>query len=365
MKSIIKSSRKASVADAVSEATTGISDAIGIVFFSDYGKLRETAAALSEKYPSIPIIGTAGTVYHNRVIDGERILIISAITGDAVCSAGVIGNLSTDPITDMYRLRESVSQVSPGRDDTVCVEFCTSNEEVLVSTINVILEPKKIPLAGGTVFGAPEGKPSLVSFGGEVYEDACAYMVIKNKTGRAYVLRENIYDRPDGALPHVATEVDLSRKAVLKLDGRPAADVYCEETGVSRNKLVDNVMQAPLGRIVDQDIYISSMNGVDSRGGITNYKRINKNDTLYILRLLDYRRINEDTREKIRGLIKKPSLILSVNCIYRYLLFQSAGYLDEFLRSMSEVAPFAGYIGGGEQYNRQHVNQTMVCAIFE
>ena len=63
--------------------------------------------------------------------------------------------------------------------------------------------------------------------------------------------------------------------------------------------------------------------------------------------------------------IPRPSFIFSVNCIYRYLLFQQEKYLDEFLKLLSGVGPVVGYIGGGEQYNRQHVNQTMVCAIFE
>ena len=61
----------------------------------------------------------------------------------------------------------------------------------------------------------------------------------------------------------------------------------------------------------------------------------------------------------------RPSLIFSVNCIYRYLLFKDQGYLTDFLTGMSKLGPFVGYIGGGEQFNRQHVNQTMVCAVFD
>ena len=110
-------------------------------------------------------------------------------------------------------------------------------------------------------------------------------------------------------------------------------------------------MQAPFGRIIDDEIYISSMNGVTGYGSITNYKRINQNDALYILKLMDYRRINEDTCRKIKSFSSKPSMVIAVNCIYRYLLFQQEGYLGEFLTNMSKLAPFLGYIGGGEQYN--------------
>lgn len=363
MKSVVKVSQSSVVDDAIAEATSGISTADGIIFMSDYGRLEQFSAKLSQIYPDIDIIGTAGTVYFGNTIDDKNILIVTAITGDASLSGGVLEDVAKMPLRHMYRLSDSVKKVDPGDDDTVCIEFCTSNEEVLVSSLNVILDPEGIGLAGGTVYGAPDGKPSLVSYNGKVYDDACAYMIIKNKSGKAYVIRENIYDKGDGP-EHTATKVNLANKELIELDNRPAADVYMEETGVSKGEIVDNVMKAPFGRVIDNDIYVSSMNGVTASGSITNYKRINQSDSLCILKLLDYREINQDTRDEIRGLVARPSLIFSINCIYRYLLFQDERYLDEFLSDMSNVAPFVGYIGGGEQYNRQHVNQTMVCAVF-
>lgn len=350
MKSQIHSSKRSDATQAVSEATSGISRAKGILFLSDYARLSQFSKLLKAKYPDAQIIGTAGTVYHNTVIDDQNILIVIAIIDEAELSANVIGNLSTDPLSDMYKLSESVKVVSAKKNSTVCVEFCTVNEEVLVSSMNVILAPAGIKLAGGTVFGAPEGKASLVAYNGEVYEDACVYMVIRNTTGKACVIKENIYDKADGPA-HVATKVNAVNKELIELDHRPAADVYSKETGVSKSGIVDNVMQAPFGRIIDDEIYISSMNGVTGYGSITNYKRINQNDALYILKLMDYRRINEDTCRKIKSFSSKPSMVIAVNCIYRYLLFQQEGYLGEFLTNMSKLAPFSGYIGGGEQYN--------------
>ena len=364
MKSLIKSSQKPDIAQAAAEATAGVFDPKGIIFLSDYARLPLFARELAELFPNADIIGTAGTAYHEQTADDTNILVVTAILGEAEVSAGLIGNLSTDPLSELYKLSESVKAVSPQPDSTVCIEFCTGNEEVLVSTMNIALEPVGVGLAGGTVYGAPEGRPSLVAYNGKVYEDACAYIVVKNTTGKAYVVRENIYDKADGPV-HLATKVNTAKKELTELDHRPAADVYSAETGVARDKIVDNVLKAPFGRIINGEIYISSMNGVLQNGAITNYKRINVNDSLYILKLKDYRAINEETRRHIRSLVAEPSMIFSVNCIYRYLLFEKDGYLKEFLTNMSRIAPFAGYIGGGEQYNRQHVNQTMVCAVFE
>lgn len=37
------------------------------------------------------------------------------------------------------------------------------------------------------------------------------------------------------------------RKALVELDGRPAADVYNNELGVARSQIVDNVLVNPMG----------------------------------------------------------------------------------------------------------------------
>lgn len=364
MKSIVGSSQKAESSAAVAEACAQIKNPAGIIFLTDYDRLEQIGTLLSQNFPDTEIIGTAGISYHNTVIKEKGLLIVTAILGEASVSAGSISHLSTSPLSDLYRLEQSVNKVSPGRDNTVCIEFCTNDEEVLVSTMNIVLQKKNVSLVGGSVFGTPSGKASFVYCNGHMYEDACAYMVIKNLSGKVHVLRENIYG-PAGGPAHIATKVNLKKKELIELDNRPASEVYSKETGVPVNKIVDNVLKAPLGRVVETEVFISSMNGIGNNGSITNYKRINENDTIYILKLLDYKKINEETKNKMRQLCSRPSLIFSVNCIYRYVLFQNEGYLSAFLKLMSDIAPFVGYIGGGEQYNNQHVNQTMTCAVFE
>ena len=58
---------------------------------------------------------------------------------------------------------------------------------------------------------------------------------------------------------HFASKVDTLKKAVIELDGRPAADVYSNEVGVPKNKIVENVFNNPMGRAVGEEVYISSM----------------------------------------------------------------------------------------------------------
>ena len=83
---------------------------------------------------------------------------------------------------------KKVSKISAGDSNTICLEFCTNDEERLVTTLNVALERARIPIVGGTVFGYPEGYTPKVLVNGEyffrgdnnvVLQNLPAYMVSK------------------------------------------------------------------------------------------------------------------------------------------------------------------------------------------
>jgi hypothetical protein len=366
MKSKIGTSKNSQPGAAVKEAVSGIKDPLGIIFTTaDYSALEEISLELSKLFPKTPMIGTTGICYAGNEIADKNFLVVTAITEGAKIAVGAIKHLATAPLSDLPVLSSAISEVRPGNEDTVCFEFCTNDEEQLVSTLNVELEKNNISLAGGTVFGVPKGEKSLVAVNGKIYSNTCAFMLIKNTSGKAYVFRENIYARDEKKIAHVATKVDLKSKKLISLDKRPAADVYSEETGIPKSAIVDNVLNRPLGRAVDKDVYISSPYEVGSDGSITCYKRINEDDTIYFLKLLNYKEVEEETLKEIRSHIEKPSLVLSVNCIYRYTLFNKENYMGTLLSNLSSLGNQSGYIGGGEQYMHQHVNQTMVCAVFE
>lgn len=39
--------------------------------------------------------------------------------------------------------------------------------------------------------------------------------------------------------------------------------------------------------------------------------------------------------------------------------------MSTYAKDMAALGPHMGIVGGGEQYNNQHVNRTMVCVVFE
>lgn len=350
--------------NAISQATNGIGHPSGIIFICNYEELKGVTEALSNMYPNIPIIGASGSSIANGSPSDTQ-LVITAFYEDAKLSFGVLEGISNYPIVQVKKLEESMNAVGASKENTVCYEFCTGAEEKLVVTMQSVMSKKGIPLVGGTIFGVPAGKTAQVAYNGKLYEDACAFAFIRNTAGKVKVYKENIYQKKPGSVGHYATKVVPAERGVLDLDGRRASDVYCQEVGVSKNQIVDNVFQNPIGRAVGNEVYITSMREVDQNGGIYFFKRIYRNDYLYFLELSDYEKTEKETRENIRRDVHKVSLILGVDCAYRYILYGNKNYLKTYASDMATLGNHVSLIGGGEQYMNQHVNQTMVCAVFE
>lgn len=348
---------------AVTQATQGLQKPSVILFISPYCMAAEAAAQLHRQFPETPSIGTIGTTLTNGLVSDDTLAIL-ALFDDARVRCGVMEHISGCPVSYSKEICQKIKELSPGHEDTVCIEYCTGSEEKLVTTFTSFLEKSGIQLAGGTVFGVPEGKTSVVAYNGVLYEDACAYAIIKNTTGRVRVYKENIYQKT-ASPSHFATKVDVSRKELIELDGKPAADVYSSELGIPRSQIIDNVLVNPMGRAVGNQVFISSMMSLESNGSLINYKRINKNDCIYFLSLGDYRQTEADTRAQIRQDMPHISLVLSIDCIYRYLLYDKENYFSTYAKDMASLGEHFGVVGGGEQYNNQHVNQTMVCVVFE
>lgn len=360
----IGTSMNSDVKGAAAEVLTKAGSPKLLILLCAYEQLKEASEIIAKRFPEVPFIGTSTTSYYESESSDKRMILLS-FGSDVEAEVGVIRKLSTAPIADIAAMEEKVSKIQAGDQNTICLEFCTNDEERLTTTMNVALERARIPIVGGTIFGYPAGATGYAMVNGVLYSDACCYALIKNKAGRIRTYSENIFGPMECAKPHIATKVNLKNKELITLDGRPAADVYCEDAGVSRAQLVDNILTNPLGRVIGDQIFISSPYAIGDGGSLINYKRINENDTIQVMELKDYDAINAETRRRIQDENPRISFIFSVNCIYRHLLYSQRNYLTDLLTNMKSVGPHVGIVGGGEQHNKQHVNQTMVCAVFE
>ncbi len=339
------------------EAIQGLHDPELLIFcVSDKEQFYSVVEQLEQAFPKIPSIGCVGQSYgQTKVL--EKGIMVTAFSDGVAAVANVLTDVSKMPLKKIRQLEKDVAAVAPGNDNTVCIDFCSGNDEMVLTTISSVLSKKHISLTGGTAW---EG---LVSANGVVYEDACAYALVKNNKGRIKVYKENLYQPTDKRF--LVTKSIPSEYVICELDGKPAETVYMNELGIGRQELSNQTFKNPLGHCLGDEIFIVSIKESKGNGTFACYRKVNPKTTLSILQIGDIPQIVDQTVAQIREEFPKISGIFSINCLFRYLMFQEQKYMDTYLQNMGSLGTHAGLIGLGEHYNEHHTNQTMSCVVFE
>lgn len=329
-----------------------------LMFMTTKENISKHAEAIRKKFPDVPSIGCVGDSYSGTQVFNSLLMIVAYSDGIDV-HANVITDVNKCPARHMKKIYEDANKISAGTSDTVCIDFCTGNDEVVITTLNAVLEKNNIPLVGGT---AGDG---LVAYNGNVYENACVYALIKNKSGKVKVYRENMYKPMKNSPKLIVTDADPENNILYRLNNQPAQIVYQKLLGVQERNITNQTFTNPLGRICGNEVFIISIKGVEKNQGLSCYHRTSKTDILTLLELDDYDRVVSGTVSKIQADFRHVSAIFSVNCVFRYLFFSERGYWGEYLQKMNTAGPHAGFIGFGEHYCNQFTNQTFSCVVFE
>lgn len=337
------------------EAVRGLDNPQLIMLLSNSDQFETHVKKLEALFPRVPSIGCIGMGYAGRVVD-KGVAIVAFYDGVTV-AANVLEEASTMPVKYIKRLEQDVKRVNGAQQDTICIDFCSGNDACVLTTIHSVLKRRNISLIGGT------GDAGKVSANGKVYKDAVAYAVVKNNNGRVKAYKENIY-RPKGDYRFIASETDKAEYKLGELNGRPAKQVYQNILHVTENEIVSQTFKNPLGKLNGNDTCIISIKEV-SGNALTCYRQVNDSDVLILLELGDYKNIVKNTIQRIHRDFPRISAVFSVNCLFRYLLFTENHYMQDYLAQMQELGNHAGFVGYGEHYNNQFVNQSMTCVVFE
>ena len=339
----------------VTEALRGVTAPKLIVMTSPAKSFEENVAELEKAYPGVPSIGCIAMGYEKKV--EEKGVTVTVFTEGVSCAVGVLENVSKAPARYISRLQEDISHIKPGNNNTAIIDFCSGNDAGVMNTLKLLLDRYKLQLMGAT------GDAGKVSANGRIYEDGMAYAIIKNETGRVKAYKENIYTPVEG-VRLLASKTDKSRYYIGELNGRSAKQVYMELTQCSEKEIENQTFTNPLGKMIGDDICIVSLKGVEG-SGITCYRQVNDSDILTLLQMNDPMEIAQNTINAIRSDFSRVSGIFSVNCVFRYLVLQQRGELNDYLGRIASLGTSCGLVGYGEHYNGQFVNQTMTCMVFE
>ncbi len=337
------------------EALKGVSSPKLIMLMSPADVFEKNVALLEERYPNVPSIGCIAMGYNRSVT--EKGVSIVAFMDSVTVAAGVLENVSKMPARYISRLEADVNSVSPGRDNTVIIDFCSGNDACVLTSIAPLIKRRGIQLMGAT------GDQGKVSCNGKVYPDGMAYAVVKNNSGRVKTYKENIYVPMEG-IRLIASKTDKSKYYVGELNGRSAKQVYMDILGIGEKAIGTQTFKNPFGKIVGDDVCIVSIKEVVG-SGLAFYRQVNDSDILTILDARDMNEIAQQTMDRIRSDFNRISGIFSVNCAFRYIMFNEAGQMNNYLQKMGTLGMHCGLVGYGEHYNNQFVNQTMTCVVFE
>ncbi len=345
----------------VSEALKNITEPAALLFSVANEDMLERAAKEIEKaFPGVASIGGVGQAYIDKEFFDVGITVI-AMKEDIKVVADVLEEASVMPIKYIRRLEHAIRAVDGERRKTACFDICSAGVDVrAVTTLSNYLCPLGYDLAGGT------SNSAAVACNGKIYQDACAFFIFKNLKGRIKSYKENIYIHPDGdAKQFMVTEADPKDYRIRTLENTSAEKVYTSELGITRDKITTQTFKNPFGHVCGSDTYIVSIKGVEADGSITTFRPANKMDFLTILSMGDYREVVQDTVSRIHSDLGNAPAVLSVNCLFRYIMFNNDHYWENYLAEMCRSFSHAGMVGVGEHYNTQFVNQTMCCLAFE
>ena len=337
------------------EAVQGLQNPQLIMLLSNAEQFEKHVAELEKLYPKIPSIGCIGMSYATRIV--EKGVGIIAFTDGITATANVLEEVSTMPVKYIERLQQDIRKVNASPKDTVCIDFCAGNDACVLTTIYSVLGRENIALVGGT------GDAGKVSANGKVYQDAVAYALVKNNHGRVKAYKENIYHQK-GNYYFIASKTDKANYIIGELNGRPAKQVYQDILHISEKEITTQTFKNPFGKLNGNDICIISIKEVTGNA-LTCFRQVNDSDVLIMLELGDYRKIVKETIQTIRRDFPHPSAVFSVNCLFRYLLFNDNNYMGDYLREMGTLGNHVGFVGYGEHYNNRFVNQSMTCVAFE
>lgn len=359
-------SSKTDFTDAIGEATAGFKAPKLILFFSEVERFEQYSESIKNRFPNSITLGA--TTFAGFCKEGafKDSLLVMGIEDGIECYGDVLEEVNRYPLKYVDRVTSCVDKFKD-TSNTVCFEISTaliSCEELVLSTLNSVLDKKNIPLFGGSSGDKGKAEKTLISFNGRVYENGCAFVIIKNLGGRVKLYRENIYKPTEHYF--TATKVDVRNRVVYEYDNKPAAKVMAEALNTTIEKLPTFLDSYPLGRTIGSDMYITANQMITKNNGMAYHARVYNNSKMVLLEPDDYKTVINRTIEEIKKEVPKPALAIMINCLARSILFEGDNYLDKFAIDMGKaLGNYIGFAGYGEQLRNQHFNQTMVIAVFE
>jgi len=227
-------------------------------------------------------------------------------------------------------------------------------EEKVLSVFNSIFDGN-LPLIGGSAGDDLKFKETLLAYNGKIFNDSAIFTMIKTKV-KIKIYRENIFESQ--GIDILITKADEKNRKIIEIDNIPAKTRYAQLLGISKSSLDNYILQNPIGRKIGDSIYISSIASIENEN-LNMYAQVFENSRAEILKEKNPLETQKETIAKIQNDFKEIYGLFCINCILRSLEFEKKGILDELSKTLKNTSEYGGFVSYGEQYNKQHLNQTL------
>lgn len=343
-----------------------------LFFASTIYDFEQLTNLFHDTYPNTEVVGvtTAGEISKAGFSDNS-LSVIAWESAQFRAKGAVITEADQYPVLSRDALIETAKAVGLNPESRGCAEqgfaFLFPNglimaEEKVLSIVHSIFAEEGFQIFGGTAGDDCHFTQTMTSLNGRVYTNAAIVVFVKT-SHRFYIHKENIF-RSTGKSMRV-TKVDLEQRIVKEINGRRASSEYARELGVPEDKLSDYFMSNPLGRKINDTIWIASPFQVLPDGSIQFYCQIFADSIVYILEPEDAIQMLRQSMEAVRRELGSVSGAVAINCILRKLQFQNQHIIGEIGEQLGGFPQLAGFSSYGEQMGNMQLNQTMLVLAFE
>lgn len=354
---------------AIREATADFGVPDVIIFGCVLPDFRKAAALFGSLFPDSTVLGSTSFSFFGDDCCDDMTICAAALY-DCVCFGGVIRDIGRFPKKYADVIRSAADSVlsDSAKGDTVCFEFTTAPqlaEELVQDTFSSVLKDTGIRVVGGTAPYIGEKKESLVCFGGEVFDDGCAFVMIKNTGGRIGIYESYVF-RPT-ARTLTATKVDVERRIVYEYDHKPAAVALADAYRISLDEFKDSVSKYPIGVFSGSTFHICDTSEIMPDGAIAYFSRIYGSTKIHLLTVDGSPRKNLfEQMDVITRDMPQRKFSIVINCVSRDKISRANGFEEKSRRIITDALGSYIYLSTlGEQINGIHANQTMITTVFD
>lgn len=338
-----------------------------IIFTAQDDVFAYFAKQLQIRYKDAITIGTTSYNHTGPAGSSKNGASAMAIYSGIEVSSGILYEINRHPRNYREHVKIALNELST-YENTCCLEFSTAfslGEEIVLDTLEECLEGKPITVFGSTAGTKDlESETTLVALNGDVYVNSCVFCFIHNLEGRIIYYSENIFKPTE--YKFIASDVDCENRIVYNYNDKPAADAIADAVGVPLEELFDYLIEHPIGRQLDNQLYVTDVKSVEPDGSIAYYSRVYNRTKVTLLELDDIENVWEQTAVALTNQINKPSFALMANCMGRSIIMEKAKLTEKFVETLKEnYGSFITVSGYGEQLNSEHFNKTMTIAVFE